>query len=38
MLDTFLLKILIHFHILELGPVVASYLFHLELKFVLSPL
>jgi hypothetical protein len=38
MLDTFLLKILLHLQILELGPVVASLLFHLELKFVLSPL
>jgi hypothetical protein len=38
MLDTFLLTILLHLQILELGPVVASYLFHLELKFVLSPL
>jgi hypothetical protein len=36
LLDAFLLKIL-HLQILELGPVVASYLFHLELKFVLSP-
>jgi hypothetical protein len=36
-LDAFLLKILLHLQILELGPVVASYLFHLELKFVLSP-
>jgi hypothetical protein len=37
MLDTFLLKILLHLQILEFGPVVASYLFHLELKLVLSP-
>jgi hypothetical protein len=37
-LDAFLLKILLHLHILELGPVVASYIFHRELKFVLSPL
>jgi hypothetical protein len=37
MLDAFLLKILLHLQILELGPVVASYLFHLELKFILSP-
>jgi hypothetical protein len=37
MLDSFLLKVLFHLHILEFGPVVASYLFHLELKFVLSP-
>jgi hypothetical protein len=36
-LDVFFLKILLHLQILELGPVVASYLFHLELKFVLSP-
>jgi hypothetical protein len=36
-LDAFLLKILLHSQILELGPVVASYLFHLELKFILSP-
>jgi hypothetical protein len=37
-LDAFFIKILLHLHILELGPVIASYLFHLELKFVLSPL
>jgi hypothetical protein len=37
MLDAFFIKILLHLHILELGPVVAPYLFHLELKFVLSP-
>ena len=36
-LDSFLLKVLLHLKVLELGPVVASYLFHLELKFVLSP-
>ena len=36
-LDSFLLKVLLHLHILELGPIVASYLFHLELKFVFSP-
>jgi hypothetical protein len=36
-LDAFLLKILLHLKILELGPIVASYLFHLELKFVLEP-
>jgi hypothetical protein len=30
MLDAFLLKVLLHLQILELGPVVASYLFHLE--------
>ena len=33
MLDSFLLKVLLHLKILELGPVVAPYLFHLELKF-----
>jgi hypothetical protein len=36
-LDSFLLKVLLHLKFLELGPVVASYLFLLELKFVLSP-
>jgi hypothetical protein len=36
MLDPFLLKVLLHLKILELGPVVASNVFHLELKFVLS--
>jgi hypothetical protein len=36
MLDSFLLKLLFHLKILELGPVVAPYLFHLELKFILS--
>jgi hypothetical protein len=36
-LDSFLLKVLLHLKVLELGPVVASNLFHLELKFVLSP-
>jgi hypothetical protein len=36
-LDAFLLKILLHLQILELGPIVASYLFHHELKFILSP-
>jgi hypothetical protein len=30
-LDAFLLKIFLQLKILELGPVVASYLFHLEL-------
>ena len=35
-LDSFLLKVLLHLKVLELGPVVASYLFHLELKLVLS--
>jgi hypothetical protein len=37
MLDAFFVKVLLHLQILELGPVVASYLFHLELKLVLSP-
>jgi hypothetical protein len=36
-LDALFLKILLHLQILELGPVVAPYLFHLELKIVLSP-
>jgi hypothetical protein len=36
MLDSFLLKVLLHLKVLELGPVGASYLFHLKLKFVLS--
>jgi hypothetical protein len=36
MLDSFLLKVFLHLKILELGPVVAHYLFHLELKFILS--
>ena len=35
-LDAFLLKIFLNLQILELGPVVAPYLFHLELKFILS--
>jgi hypothetical protein len=35
-LDPFLLKKLLHLQVLELGPVVASNLFHLELKLVLS--
>jgi hypothetical protein len=35
-LDSFLLKVLLHLKILELGPFVAPYLFHFELKFVLS--
>ena len=35
-LDSFLLKVLLHLKVLELGPVVAPYLFHLEFKFVLS--
>ena len=36
MLDSFLLKILLHLKVLELGPIVAPYLLHLELKLVLS--
>jgi hypothetical protein len=36
MLDSFLLKILLHLKVLELGPIVTSYLFHLELKLILS--
>ena len=36
-LDAFFLEILLYLQILELRLVVASYLFHLELKFVLSP-
>jgi hypothetical protein len=35
-LDPFLLKVFLHLKILEFGPIVASNLFHLELKFVLS--
>jgi hypothetical protein len=35
-LDSFLLKILLHLKVLELGPVVAPYLLHLELKLILS--
>jgi hypothetical protein len=35
MLDSLLLKILLHLKVLELGPVVAPYLLHLELKFIL---
>jgi hypothetical protein len=35
-LDSFLLKELLHLKILELGPVIAPYLFHLELKLILS--
>jgi hypothetical protein len=34
-LDSFFLKILLHLKVLELGPVVASYLFHFELKLIL---
>ena len=36
MLDPFLLKELLHMKVLELGPVVAPYLLHLELKLILS--
>jgi hypothetical protein len=36
MLDSFLLKILLHLKVLEFGPVVAPYLLHLELNFILS--
>ena len=35
-LDSFLLKVLLHLKVLELGPIVAPYLLHLELKLVLS--
>ena len=35
-LDSFLLKVLLYLKILELRPVVAPYLLHLELKFILS--
>jgi hypothetical protein len=35
-LDSFLLKELLHLKVLELGPIVASNLFHFEFKFVLS--
>jgi hypothetical protein len=35
-LDPLLLKELFHLKILEFGPVVASYLLHLELKLILS--
>jgi hypothetical protein len=35
-LDSFLLEVFLHLKILELGPVVTSNLFQLELKFVLS--
>jgi hypothetical protein len=35
-LDPFLLKVLLHLKILELGPIVAPYLLHLELKLILS--
>ena len=35
-LDSLLLKVLLHLKVLELGPVVAPYLLHLELKLILS--
>jgi hypothetical protein len=35
-LDSFLLMVLLHLKVLELRPVVASYIFHLELKLILS--
>ena len=35
-LDSFLLKILLHLKVLELGPIVAPYLLHFELKLVLG--
>ena len=35
-LDSFLLKVLLHLKVLEFGPVVAPYLLHLELKLILS--
>jgi hypothetical protein len=35
-LDPFLLKVLLHLKVFELGPIVAPYLLHLELKLVLS--
>ena len=35
-LDSFLLKVLLHLQVLELEPVVAPYLLHLDLKFILS--
>ena len=38
MLDSFLLKVLLHLKVLELGPVVAPYLLHLEFKLILSSL
>jgi hypothetical protein len=33
-LDSFLLKVLLHLKVLELGPVVAPYLLYLELKLI----
>jgi hypothetical protein len=35
-LDSFLLKVLLHLKVLKLGPVVAPYLLYLELKLILS--
>jgi hypothetical protein len=35
-LDSFLFKKLLHLQVLKLGPIVAPYLLHLELKFILS--
>ena len=35
-LDPFLLKVLFYLKVLELGPIVAPYLLHLELKLILS--
>jgi hypothetical protein len=35
-LDSFLLKVLLHLKVLEFGPVVAPYLLDLELKLILS--
>jgi hypothetical protein len=35
-LDSFLLKVLLHLKVLEFGPVVTPYLLHLELKLILS--
>ena len=36
MLDPFLLKEFLYLKVLELGPVVAPYLLHFELKLILS--
>jgi hypothetical protein len=35
-LDSFLLKVLLHLKVLEFGPIVAPYLLYLELKLILS--
>ena len=35
-LDSFLLKVLLHLKVLELEPVVAPYFLHFELKLILS--